>query len=396
MNRILFVDDEPRVLSGLRRMLRSRMGEWDMCFVESGPAALEVMEANPVDVVVSDFRMPGMSGGQLLAEVRRRHPDTARLILSGHTEEKDLTTVVSLAHQFLTKPCQPDELVLVVERALRLRRDLDGEHVRARISEVGMLPSPPSTLHDLLAILESPTCDAKALAGVLERDMALSAKVLQLVNSSFFAPRARVTSLEDAVVRLGIGTIRSLVLMGEMARASQIPDPAVRRRLELLNRHALETARLAGRLAVGRVRDDAFCAGLLHESGQLVLAACRPEAFAAHVCSHELGGLPMVDAELETFGVTHAQAGAYLLSLWGFPLEVVETVARHAEPMEPLPPERSNLLAMVQLAHLLVESERICVCGRPERPGPDDALLEAAGVLDEVRSWRAEHDEKTL
>ena len=396
MNRILFVDDEPRVLAGLRRMLRSRQDEWDMHFVESGPAALRLMETRPVDVVVSDFRMPGMSGGQLLTEVRRRHPDTARLILSGHTEEKDLTTVVSLAHQFLTKPCQADELVLVVERALRLRRDLDGERVRAKISEVGLLPSPPSTLHELLAVLESPACDTKALARVLERDMALSAKVLQLVNSSFFAPRARVTSLDDAIIRLGIRTIRSLVLMGEMARASQIPEPAVRSRLELLNHHALETARLAGRLAVPPVRDDAFCAGLLHECGQLVLAACRPDVFARNLCSHELTGRSMLDVELETFGVTHTQAGAYLLSLWGFPLEVVEAVARHTDPIGTLTPERSNLLAMVQLAHMLVESERICACGRRGSTGPDDALLEAAGVLDEVGSWRAGLDGPTL
>src|SRR5207249_4909272 len=238
-------------------------------------AALELMLTDPVDVVVSDFRMPGMSGGKLLTEVRRHYPDTARLILSGHTEEKDLTTVVSLAHQFLTKPCPPDELVLVVERALRLRRDLDGEGVRANISGIGMLPSPPSTLHE----------------------------------------------------------------------------------------HARDTARLAWRRAAPDLRDDAFCAGLLHEIGQLVLAS-RPDMFVQLVCGREHEGRSLQDAELEVLGVTHAQAGAYLLSLWGFPLEIVEAVAHHGGRPDTASLDRSNVVAMVQLAHMLVESERSCVCGR--------------------------------
>jgi hypothetical protein len=97
--------------------------------------------------------------------------------------------------------------------------------------------------------------------------------------------------------------------------------------------------------------------------------------------------------ESETFGVTHAQAGAYLLSLWGFPLEVVEAVARHADALETAAPERTNLEAMVQLAHMLVEAERVCVCGRPGGPGPDHALLEGAGVHEAVEAWRSERDE---
>lgn len=396
MNRILFVDDEPRVLGALRRMLHAYRNQWEMSFVESGEAALQLMETTPVDVVVSDFRMPGMNGGKLLTEVRRRYPDTARLVLSGHTEEKDLTTVVSLAHQFLSKPCSPEELLLVVERALRVRRRLDGENVRASISEIGLLPSPPSTLRELMAVLESPACDAKALARVVEGDMAMAAKVLQLVNSSFFAPRARVTSLEEAIVRLGIRTLRSLVLMGEMDRSLQAPDPATRDRLTVLNQHALDTARLAGRLADPTTRDDAFCAGLLHECGQLVLAVCRPEVFAQTTQCHELDGRPLTETELEKLGVTHEQAGAYLLSLWGFPLEVVEAVAHHAEPLGTPPPERSDVVAVVQLAHALVESERVCLCGRPGHPAPDDGFLEEAGVLDEIRSWREDAEAGTL
>lgn len=144
MNRVLFVDDEPRVLAGLRRMLRPRQGVWEMHFAEGVATALEIMDQELVDVIVSDFRMPGLDGGQLLAEVRRRHPDTARLILSGQTAERDMMRVVTIAHQFLAKPCEPDEVMTAVDRALRLRDELGGERLRAELACLSALPSPPA------------------------------------------------------------------------------------------------------------------------------------------------------------------------------------------------------------------------------------------------------------
>jgi HD-like signal output (HDOD) protein/CheY-like chemotaxis protein len=375
-------------------MLHSRQDGWQLSFVEGAPAALVAMEAEPFDVVVSDFRMPGMDGGRLLAEVRRRYPDTARVILSGHTEGKDLTAVFSLAHQFLTKPCEPEELCAAIDRALRLHQELKGEKVRAEVSGVGVLPSPASVLHDLLAVLDSPDCDDRALARELEKDVAMATKVLQLVNSSFFAPRARVTSLEAAVARLGSKTIRSMVLLDEVARGFDMHEGIARDHLEHLNRHAREAARLARRLAPPALRDDAFCAGLLHECGQLVLAACRPETFLAHLRLQEKDRRPLVDIERETFGVTHAQAGAYLLSLWGFPLEVVEAVAVHADPLPAKAPWPLDLTTIVQVAHRVTQG-RHTDCGTPGGERADDTWLQRAGVLAVVAGWRAERTEGT-
>jgi HD-like signal output (HDOD) protein len=375
VNRILFVDDEPHLLAGLRRMLQIRQGAgWSMSFVDGGTAALEAMQVQPFDVVVSDFRMPGIDGAQLLAEVQVRYPQTVRLILSGYTEQRDLATLASLAHQFLTKPCDPGELRRTVELTLTLGRQCDDEHVRAEMSGISSLPSSPSALQHLIAVLGSASSDTKLVARALQRDVALSAKVLQLVNSSFFAPSRRTTSLEEAVLRLGVQTIRSLVLT---SRASIGPDPARPRgpdELQLLNDHALETARLARRLAQPAERDDAGCAGLLHVCGQLALVAGGPHGF----------------------GETSAHAGAYLLTLWGLPPEVVEAVACLSGPVEARPDRHLDLVSAVQVAHVLVESEHIGSCGWSEVPMavPDRAWLEAAGVFDEVCAWRAERRDR--
>jgi DNA-binding NtrC family response regulator len=120
-HRILFVDDEPKVLEALRRMLRKQRPEWDMEFVSGGSQALEQMARSPFDVVVSDIRMPGMDGTQLLTEIRERYPHTVRIILSGQYDGQALLGAVRVAHHHLNKPCDPDTLTATVQQACRLR-----------------------------------------------------------------------------------------------------------------------------------------------------------------------------------------------------------------------------------------------------------------------------------
>jgi HD-like signal output (HDOD) protein/CheY-like chemotaxis protein len=388
MNLVLFVDDEPRVLAGLRRMLRSRQGTWDMRFVEGGADALDLMIREPVDVVVSDFRMPGLDGGEFLAEVRRWRPQTARLILSGHTAEKDLMRVATIAHQFLTKPCDADHLVSAVEGALRLRHEIPGERLRSELTAVTALPSSPGALQQLVEILQLPGSDARTVAAVIQQDIGLTAKVLQLVNSSFFALRSRTTSLETAVTRLGIQTLRSLLLRDDLVRAFEIPEGVPADWVALLNTHALETALLARRLAAPEARNDAFCGALLLECGQLAFAVCRPAVFSAHQKFREQAPA-LADIEARTFGVSHAQAGAYLLSLWGFPDEIVQAVAHPATAVAPDTPGRLSAASAIQLARQLVESESMALCRAPGVPTMPDGALASAGVLDEVKAWRA-------
>ena len=130
MKTLLFVDDEPRVLQGLQRQLRPMRHEWDMNFVESGRQALEFMAAQPVDIIISDMMMPGMDGSQLLSEVLKRHPQTVRIVLSGHAEREAVLRLVGPAHQYLSKPCDADELRKAIVRAFSLRDLLGNEQLK--------------------------------------------------------------------------------------------------------------------------------------------------------------------------------------------------------------------------------------------------------------------------
>ncbi|MBI4817543.1 MAG: response regulator [Deltaproteobacteria bacterium] len=114
--RILFVDDERNVLEGLRFRLRQRRQVWEMVFVESGRVALEVLAREPFDIVVSDMKMPGMDGAELLQRVRDEFPTVSRVVLSGHAEESVVIRALATAHEFLSKPCDPGLLESVLEK----------------------------------------------------------------------------------------------------------------------------------------------------------------------------------------------------------------------------------------------------------------------------------------
>src|SRR5215217_6257296 len=103
--KVLFVDDEPRVLQALRRSLTIADVPWDARFADGGAAALLQLETESFDVVVTDMRMPSVDGAAVLNAVKDRAPGTVRIVLSGQADEAAAMRVVGVAHQFLAKPC---------------------------------------------------------------------------------------------------------------------------------------------------------------------------------------------------------------------------------------------------------------------------------------------------
>ena len=176
-------------LAGLRRMLRPLATEWTTEYVECGEKALAYMAANPVDVIVTDMRMPGMDGVQLLEQVVIRHPSAVRIALSGHSDQEMLIKVAGLAHQYLSKPCDTETLKSTVRRSLTLRDHFQNKTISRLVARVQSLPSLPNNYHDILHEIGSPDPSLARVANIISRDAAMTAKVLQLVNSAFLAPR---------------------------------------------------------------------------------------------------------------------------------------------------------------------------------------------------------------
>ncbi|HEX5229023.1 MAG TPA: response regulator, partial [Bryobacteraceae bacterium] len=183
MKRVLFVDDEPKILEGLQRMLRPCRNQWEMAFATSGKEALRILAADTYDVIVTDMRMPEMDGAQLLRLVREQHPGIVRIVLSGQFEAEAAMRVVQAAHQFLTKPCDAAKLQAVIERSCKGDEMVFDAATRAVIAALGELPPLPSTYAALVDALNDPQASLDRVGVIIEHDVAVAAKVLQLVNS---------------------------------------------------------------------------------------------------------------------------------------------------------------------------------------------------------------------
>lgn len=396
MKQILFVDDEPHVLQGLQNLLRRHRHKWTMVFACGADAALKELEQRPFDVVVSDMRMPGTDGAALLGQVKNLHPETVRIVLSGQAEPDTALRVVPVAHQFLAKPCDADVVENVIERACKLREVIGDQTLRRLVGEVQRLPSAPRVYTRLTKALADAHTSVADIASILEQDMAICAKLLQLVNSAFFRTARRITRVIDAVIYLGPDTVKNLVLSVEVFQAAEGNVKLGGLCVESLQQHALQTASVASGMLVEKTRaDDAFMAGMLHDIGKLVLASQCPQHLkqALDAACHD--GRPLYALEERIAGVTHAEVGAYLLGIWGLPYPIVEAVANHHHPTR-VQQRDFDVLAAVHLADLLVHEASP---GAAPNPGLafdpiDVSYLESLGVADQLAAWRVSTAER--
>ena len=367
MIRIVFVDDDENVLQAMGRSLRSMRSEWDMEFASSGPAALEIFGARPVDVIVCDMQMPGMDGWKVLAEVKTRSPQTVRLVLSGQAESGAIIRSVGAAHQYLAKPCDGASLKASITNIQYLRHLLSSERLATLAGGIDMLPGAPHIFSELLRCLEQPASSVTAVAGIVGRDVAMTANIMKLANSAFFGARRPITSIERAVAFLGLDTLGALVL-GHSVFIAPASDTAAGFSHERLWLHSLQTAMTAKAIAIQENRppsfaQEAFLAGLLHDVGKLVLAT-PAQADAAQTWAH------------------HAEVGAYLLGLWGFQTPIVEAVAFHHAPDR----AARGGFGLPGIIHVADRIARQGAGGAPDF-GIEPGYLERLGLLDRLPQW---------
>jgi HD-like signal output (HDOD) protein/ActR/RegA family two-component response regulator len=354
--RILFVDDEVAVLDGLRDLLRKERGRWDMVFANGGEQALEEFRKAPFDLVITDMRMPGMDGAELLAKVKELYPGAARMVLSGHAAREAVLRAVPVAQQFLAKPCEAQVLRTAIDRTYGLNVLLSNHAIRDVVGKLEALPSVPRTYLELTDTAARRNSSIDDLAAVVEQDPAMSAKVLQLVNSAYFGAHQRVASIRGAVSYLGVELLKGLALASStFAAAENLSIEGFS--LERLRSSSLLAARAARRFIVDRkLADEAFTTALVHEVGKIVIALGMPAEYASVLRETASSKTPVHLVEKERFGVSHAEVGAYLLGVWGLPFSIVEAVAFHHHPGS-IEEGACDTLAALHVASALIEGE---------------------------------------
>jgi putative nucleotidyltransferase with HDIG domain len=369
VKRILFVDDEPEVLAGLRSRLHRLHTKWEMKFVDSGAVAIERMQERPYDVIVTDMRMPAMDGTKLLEIVSERWPQTVRVVLSGYAELQQAVRLVPFAHQYLSKPCQPHQLENVIDRCLLLLELLNQPGLRSLVGRIRALPTLPRIYTALQSIVKDDSMTLADVAKLVGSDSALAARVLQIVNSAFFRLARRISNIEQAVSYLGFQSIRNLAMSVEIF--SRWPGKTCAGLdLEKLQQHVHAVAAAANALAAKTpICDDTLLAGLLHDIGYWVLAQECPQDLSRALELAKAQNIPLHAAEYQVLGASHAEIGAYLLGIWGLPYPVVEAVAHHHQPERVTHTEFDVLSALV-IGHSLVAADDASVFAAAAPPDP--------------------------
>jgi len=391
MKQLMFVGSTPAEAETLRGILSPLSNHWEVTFAPDGDTALKSLATTPVNVVVSNLQMPGMDGASFLKAVCERHPEIVRIVLSSQTELAGALRAVPVAHQFLVKPCEVGSLRVAIERATSLSTVLGNKLLASIVGSVRDLPVLPRTYLALREKLMDPESCARDVVKIVEQDVGISAKILQLVNSALFGVPRQIASVSTAVSYLGIATMQNLVLSAEVFRifegAAAIPGFS----MEKVQMHSQLTARIATRIpAAANIHNAVSIAGMLHDVGKLLMAMKSPKHFARAISGAREERRPLFEVEEELMGVSHAEVGAYLLAIWGLPTLVVEAVAHHHRPQR-VPQDQLDCVGIVYIANCLAHRREAASSAEGEPPFQelDAEYLSMLSIDDKIEDWDA-------
>lgn len=353
---------------------------------ETAEALLDhLARGRPAVVVVAD-ELRELECPKVLRQVQLRHPDVMRVVLTDR-DPVEVFRRIPYAHQFFSRSAPRASLSGALAQCLEVRHLLARPELRGLVSSSNALPAAPRTYSELIDLLADPRCSLLKVVSVLERDVGMSTRLTQLVSSAFFGLSAPMTSLGACVAYLGLDAIRSLVLSAEIRQL--YPGAVPGHSPDRIHARALATSRLARRLA-GNLADpgQAFVAGLLHGVGQLVLASRAPVKYAEALALAGSRGVPAPEAEREVLGATSSEVGAYLLALWGQPLQVVRAIA-HQDAPESCDIRSPGLATVIYLSKRLSQNADAPLGPASATMGAlNEPFLSRVGSLDRLPEYR--------
>jgi putative nucleotidyltransferase with HDIG domain len=398
--RILLLADEPGDSSKLQALLGEAAPDRTVFTATTQKEALAALEKHDFECVFCDLSAGPEVGAQFLQEIWKLRPRTVRFLLARSMTPDLMVTCALGANHFLQKPLDALTLGSALSRADAINQFVRNDRIQSLVSRMRTLPSRPSLYIDVMRELRSPTASATTVGELVAKDLAISTKLIQVVNSAFYGLSQQVTDPGAAVLLLGLETTASLVLSIEaFARFDKVKP--IYFSMDRVWKHSQAVAASAKRIAELLSNDpdvarNAFTAGLLHDIGKLALALNFEEQYHGALKLAEKQKLSPVEVEAQVFGATHAETGAYLLAVWGLPLPIVEAVARHHAPASSLEKHFSATTALhiaerleyaEDVARNNIKDVQIDLNYPPE--------LEIAGRMEELRAIvRRDNDEK--
>ena len=323
--RILFVDDERQIRKAIKRLFINT--NYELLLAESGQEALEILETEEVDMIISDMLMPGMTGDKLLEKVMKSHPSIIRVALSGYTDKGVVLSVLdkNLAKVYLFKPWDNNELLNTIEGLFEFEKLLTDDQLISFIKELENLPTLP-TLYTKISQMVNDEKSVSKIAECIENDPAIAARVLKIANSAYYGKKTG--DVHRAIMFIGLSNIKNIILstsvFGNLSSDMKFIEDEfahsslTNRIIDLIYLELLDKS----------TPPEARSAGLLHNIGKEIFLMKFENDFYDIVGTKET-----LVKEKELLGVNHQVLGSYLLNWWELPLPIIESAFYHHNPL---------------------------------------------------------------
>jgi len=224
---------------------------------------------------------------------------------------------------------------------------------RRYIETIDQVPSLPAIVSRLISVVSSAETSAEDAAELIEKDPALTSKVLRLANSAFYGIPRSVSSVQSAVVILGFNTLKSIVLSASVMNL--FPTKSMSASFDRVRfwKHSIVCAIIARHIAQNMMNSlyidpqSAFCAGIMHDIGKLLFELFTPKEYGEVCLRSKKNGTPLSETETLTLGLNHADIGRILADKWALPLDLEYTIVHHHAPEK-----AHKIVELVSLIHL--------------------------------------------
>jgi putative nucleotidyltransferase with HDIG domain len=389
--RVLFVAGDALWFGQLQQDLACLQPDWVCLHAADSVEAVKILTATALEALVVDGQTP--NARPLIEAVREQRPEILCLIRCEMSDPKAVDLWKGLGIPLMASHADATTLAASLLRRVHLREWMAEPAIKALLPKIRKLPATPKLYTQVTAELRDPNGSLEVIAALIGQDPVMSAKLLQLVNSAFFASSREVTNLLEAVIILGTDRIRTLILLAGIF-SQYAGNQGVASSVQRLLGHSIQVGVFARAIALseaksGPMAEAAFTAGVLHDVGKLILAGNLPEMFIRVQALMEKGKLSERAAERQVYGVNHAKVGACLLAGWGLPLPILEAIAFHHEP-ERSADKTFSLLAAVHAANIFAhQTESPPPAAAAEAPpGLHLGYLAQIGLGDRVERWR--------